>query len=56
MFIPCCSRSQFYLLATAIKGNCSSWVVAFGTPQQVALRCRIVLAAACAKSDNVIAQ
>lgn len=31
------------------------WVAAFGTPQQVALRCRIVLAAAEGRSDNGIA-
>jgi transposase len=32
------------------------WVVAHGTPQQVALRCRIVLAAADGQSDVAIAQ
>lgn len=32
------------------------WVSAFGTPQQVALRSRIVLAAAEGQSDNAIAQ
>lgn len=32
------------------------WASAFGTPQQVALRCRIVLAAASGQSDNSIAQ
>jgi len=32
------------------------WLSAFGTPQQVALRCRIVLAAAEGESDNAIAQ
>jgi transposase len=31
------------------------WVAAFGTPQQVALRCKIVLAAAEGQSDNRIA-
>jgi transposase len=31
------------------------WLSAFGTPQQVALRCRIVLAAAAGESDNSIA-
>ena len=31
------------------------WVSAFGTPQQVALRSRIVLAAAEGQSDNAIA-
>jgi len=32
------------------------WVAAFGTPQQVALRSRIVLAAAEGQSDNAIAR
>ncbi len=32
------------------------WLSAFGTPQQVALRCRIVLAAAAGESDLAIAQ
>jgi len=32
------------------------WVSAFGTPQQVALRSRIVLAAAAGQSDNAIAR
>ena len=31
------------------------WASAFGTPQQVVLRCRIVLAAAIGQSDNAIA-
>jgi transposase len=32
------------------------WIAAHGTPQQVALRCRIVLAAAAGESDVAIAQ
>src|ERR1700694_1094617 len=32
------------------------WVAAHGTPQQVALRCRIVVAAAAGKSDVAIAE
>ena len=32
------------------------WVAAHGTPQQVALRCRIVLAAAAGESDVAIAR
>src|SRR5439155_4237565 len=32
------------------------WLAAFGTPQQVALRSQIVLAAAEGQSDNAIAQ
>jgi transposase len=38
------------------QAQLQQWVTAFGTPQQVALRCRIVLAAADGKSDNAIAQ
>ena len=32
------------------------WIAAHGTPQQVALRCRIVVAAAAGKSDVAIAE
>src|ERR1700686_5180688 len=32
------------------------WIAAHGTPQQVALRCRIILAAAAGESDVAIAQ
>ena len=32
------------------------WIAAHGTPQQVALRCRIVVAAAAGKSDVSIAE
>ncbi len=32
------------------------WIAAHGTPQQVALRCRIVLAAASGESDVAIAK
>src|ERR1700681_4053970 len=32
------------------------WIAAHGTPQQVALRCRIVVSAAAGKSDVAIAQ
>jgi len=38
------------------KRQVQEWVSAYGTPQQVALRCRIVLAAASGQSDNAIAQ
>jgi len=31
------------------------WVVALGTPQQVALRCRIILAVAAGKTEMMIA-
>jgi transposase len=38
------------------KQQVQEWISAYGTPQQVALRCRIVLAAASGQSDNAIAQ
>jgi transposase len=38
------------------KQQVQEWSSAYGTPQQVALRCRIVLAAADGQSDNSIAQ
>jgi len=34
----------------------TQWIAAHGTPQQVALRCRIVVAAAAGKSDVAIAR
>jgi transposase len=38
------------------KQQLLQWAAAFGTPQQVCLRCRIVLAAATGQSDNSIAE
>jgi len=38
-----------------INNNWQEWASAFGTPQQVVLRCRIALAAASGQSDNAIA-
>lgn len=43
-------------LSPAERHQIQQWVAAHGTPQQVALRCRIVLAAADGKSDVAIAQ
>ena len=43
-------------LKEADERQLRQWVAAFGTPQQVALRSRIVLAAAQGQSDNGIAQ
>ena len=43
-------------LQEAEQQQLREWVSAFGTPQQVALRSRIVLAAAEGQSDNAIAQ
>jgi transposase len=38
------------------KQQVQEWASAFGTPQQVVLRCRVVLAAATGQSDNAIAK
>ena len=38
------------------RGKLQQWTAAHGTPQQVALRCRIVLAAAAGESDVTIAK
>jgi len=43
-------------LKNADEQQLRQWISAFGTPQQVALRSQIVLAAAEGKSDNAIAQ
>ena len=43
-------------LSTVERQKMQQWVGAHGTPQQVALRCRIVLAAAAGQSDVAIAQ
>src|SRR5215831_20167171 len=37
------------------RGELQGWVVALGTPQQVALRCRIVLAVAAGESEMMVA-
>ena len=37
------------------RGELEGWLIALGTPQQVALRCRIVLAVAAGKTEIVIA-
>ena len=43
-------------LSVSEQQQFQQWVAAHGTPQQVALRCRIVLAAADGQSDVAIAQ
>src|SRR5258708_9516632 len=43
-------------LSVSERQQIQQWVAAYGTPQQVALRCRIVLAAADGQSDVAIAQ
>jgi len=42
-------------LSDSDKQQLQGWVSAFGTPQQVVLRCRIALAAASGQADNAIA-
>src|SRR5271156_5235950 len=42
--------------STSERQQIQQWVSAHGTPQQVALRCRIVLATADGQSDVAIAQ
>ena len=44
------------VLSTSERQQIQQWVAAHGTPQQVALRCRIVLATADGMSDVAIAQ
>src|SRR5689334_12062908 len=43
------------LLSTDQRSELQCWVLALGTPQQVALRCRIVLAVAAGKTEIMIA-
>ena len=43
-------------LSDSDQRQLQQWASAYGTPQQVALRCRIVLAAADGQSENAIAQ
>ena len=43
-------------LSPAEHDQLQQWVSAHGTPQQVALRCRIVLAAAAGQSNVTIAE
>ncbi|MGD0499557.1 MAG: helix-turn-helix domain-containing protein, partial [Bryobacteraceae bacterium] len=43
-------------LAAADESQIQQWLSAFGTPQQVVLRSRIVLAAAAGESDSAIAE
>ena len=43
------------VLSSEERNELQRWLVALGTPQQVALRCRIVLAVAAGKTEIVIA-
>ncbi len=43
-------------LSETEKEKLDQWIAAHGTPQQVALRCRIVVAAAAGKTDVAIAE
>jgi transposase-like protein len=51
MFAPVSALS----LSDSDQRQLEQWASAFGTPQQIVLRCRIVLAAASGQSDNAIA-
>ena len=51
MFAPAPALS----LSDSDQQQLQQWASAFGTPQQIVLRCRIVLAAASGQSDNAIA-
>jgi transposase len=51
MFVPVSPLS----LSDSDQQQLQQWACAFGTPQQIVLRCRIVLAAASGQSDNAIA-
>ena len=44
------------ILQDADEAQIQQWLSAFGTPQQVALRSRIVLASAAGESDSAIAE
>ena len=56
MYLPAVPRSCTPLaLAEADQRQLREWLAAFGTPQQVALRSRIVLAAADGQADSAIA-
>ena len=43
-------------LSVVEQEKLEQWIAAHGTPQQVALRCRIVVAAAAGKSDVAISE
>ena len=47
---------NFCTLSAVERQKIEQWSAAHGTPQQVALRCRIILAAAAGESDVAIAQ
>ena len=48
--------AAFFDLSPAERAQLQQWLSAHGTPQQVALRCRIVLGAAEGQSDVAIAE
>src|SRR6266581_3868705 len=50
------SKGKACPLSAVEQQKMEQWTAAHGTPQQVALRCRIVLAAAAGESDVTIAQ
>jgi transposase len=52
----CRARLFHIILRDADESQIQRWLTAFGTPQQVALRSRIVLASAAGESDSAIAE
>ena len=50
------SRLPVIQLSTRDREEIGRWLTSHGTPQQVALRSRIVLAAATGRSDSAVAQ
>ena len=50
------SRLPVIQLSTRYQEEIGRWLTSHGTPQQVALRSRIVLAAAAGRSDSAVAQ
>ena len=54
--VVCWAMASRCQLSPSEQDQIQHWVAAHGTPQQVALRCRIVLAAAAGESDVAIAE
>lgn len=50
------ASTSAFSLSNSDQHQLEKWISAFGTPQQVAVRCRIVLAAGQGQSDGAIAQ
>ena len=55
-FALCLGMGKSCQLSDVEREKLPQWTAAHGTPQQVALRCRIVLAASAGESDVAIAK